>query len=440
MQFPGFSISKRLRAVSAPCAVLTLCVAGALPAGAQGSVGTSYELIAEGGTGLTYREVGLASISQTGRVAFEGQNAGRLIGVYTSPGGVGATFTTIASPSVSGTNGFQPSALSINSSGTVAFSVFDLAFGASKVYAGNGGTLAWVSDPATAPSLPNFVPYGGFATINDAGAVAYGATSFNPGNGQSGHYVGVAQGGAFSPVVPASVNSPLNGFPFNNFTGADINNSGQVAYSFNSTANRGYVFRRSTDGSITTIATQNQPQTTIAMNDSGFVAYTGLNNSSITLSNGLTSTIIGNATTVDPLTGLSLVSYANFSGGSSDFISVNNLNQVAFRAGGIGGSAPNGVYVGNGSQILTVAQVGGSLFGSTITGLSLSSQAINDLGQVVFTVNLANGRNGIVRATLPGAVSPPSGAAPEPASLALILPVLGVVEIARRKRRVAGQS
>lgn len=422
-----FGFSKLLQAT----ALLPLCAAWAGPAAAQGSVVTTYERIAEGGTGLTFREVGLASINQSGVVAFEGQDSGRLTGIYTSPGS--AIFTTIASPSISGPSGFQPSALSINGSGTVVFSVFDQAFNATKVYAGNGGALTWVSDPATAPGLSNFIPYASFAAINDAGVVEYGATSFNAATGVSGYYVGIAQSGAFTPAIATTVPGTLNGLAFNNFTSGDINNAGQVAYSFNSTANRGYVFRRNSDGTTTTIATDIQPQTTIGLNESGFVTYTGLNNRSLLVGNGLTTTTIVDGTTLDPVTGLPIVFNANFAGGSSDYISLNNRNQVAFRGGGGNGMAPDGIYVGDGNKIVTVAQVGGALFGSIITGVTLSSQAINDAGQVVFTASLANGRTEIVRGTLPGNVS---ASAPEPGTLSLIAVLL--VPIVSRIRSAKG--
>jgi len=409
-------------------AALALTMTMACPAGAQTTSVGSYDKIAEGGngdSGFTYREVSLPSINSGGSVAFVGQNASRFIGVFEAPGAVAAT--TILTPGATG----SPSALSINTAGTVAFSVTDTS-NVRKVLSGNGGALTYVSDPATAPGIPNFtvqtvVPQ---ATINDAGTTAYIASGFNSSTQVGSFYVGTAQNGTYTPGAQSTAPGTYNGVAFNDFYDSRINNAGQIAIMMTSTANQGYVFRRNTDGSVTTIASLIQPETFISMNDNGFVSYFGLNGATLSIGNGLTTKVIGTLASIDPVSGLPLNGSFGFNA------SVNNLNQVAFRAGGGSGGAPIGIYVGDGSKIITVAQVGQSLYGSTITALDLSSQSINYLGEVVFSARLANGHTEILRGTLPGAAG--TGTAPEPGSLLLLVPgAVSLVAVGLRRRRVA---
>ena len=149
-----------------------------------------------------------------------------------------------------------------------------------------------------------------------------------------------------------------------------------------------------------------------------------MNNTSLLLSDGITTKTIGSPTTVDPISGLHLATYG-FN------LSINNLNQVAFTAGGVNAGAPIGVYVSDGSNVVTVARVGDTLFGSRITALDMTDQSINDIGQVVFTVTLANGRTAIVRGTLPGTV-----AVPESGTLTLTLSSLGIIGTLISRRRM----
>ena len=66
---------------------------------------------------------------------------------------------------------------------------------------------------------------------------------------------------------------------------------------------------------------------------------------------------------------------------------------------------------------------GDALFGSTVTGLSISPTSLNDIGQVAFYYELANGTTGIAIAT----------PTPEPSSTMLVVLSLGL-SLARRTR------
>ena len=391
---------------------------------------SSFDKIAEGGNGqagYAYREVGYASVNQAGRVAFVGQNLSRFQGIYSIAGG--AT-TTIADPTFGGF-GY----LRLNSSGTVVFQKRD-SNNTPQLYTGNGGALTYVSDPASAPGLPNFVPSGlGFQTIADNGAVTYSASSYNAATTTSTYYVGTAQNGVFTSQAQFGQN--FNNTQFQGIEDVHSNNNGQIAYrynTYNGSSYTQYVYRRNANGTTTTIASGGlQPVTYLGFNDAGQVLYTTNNNYSLLLGNGATTLTIGTPTTLDPVTGRTLGGYAS---GYGDWFSLNNLGQAVFKAGGNQGGAPQGIYVGNGTSIITVAQIGGALFGSTITGLDLSPQAINDAGQVVFTARLADGRTEVLRGTLPGATG--SASAPEPASLALLMPALvGAATVVRRRKRAA---
>ena len=82
-----------------------------------------------------------------------------------------------------------------------------------------------------------------------------------------------------------------------------------------------------------------------------------------------------------------------------------------------------GIYTGAGFTTSEVIAAGESLFGSTITGFSISPTSLNDAGQVAFSYRLANGTTGIAVAT----------PVPEPSGTALLFG--GLLAILSRRRR-----
>lgn len=82
-------------------------------------------------------------------------------------------------------------------------------------------------------------------------------------------------------------------------------------------------------------------------------------------------------------------------------VSVNNLGEVVFSADDVSGRF--GIYVSVGGVISKVVARDGNLFGSTVTGLGLSQEAVNDSGEVSFSYSLADGINGIAIANIPEA-------------------------------------
>ncbi|WP_442484138.1 DUF7453 family protein [Aeoliella sp. SH292] len=114
-----------------------------------------------------------------------------------------------------------------------------------------------------------------------------------------------------------------------------------------------------------------------------------------------------------------------------DSIALNNSGQTVFLgllSSRMGTHVPAGLYFHDDALgLLQIARVGDSLLGSTITrlqfkghGESINNQqhsGLNDLGQVAFTFDLADGRDGI-------AIWSPPATVPEPQSLVLVSALL----------------
>jgi hypothetical protein len=107
---------------------------------------------------------------------------------------------------------------------------------------------------------------------------------------------------------------------------------------------------------------------------------------------------------------------------------INNSGLVAFSAtlNGV-----RGIYTEVGPQIARIIGVGDNLFGSTVTQIGFGKDGLNELGQVGFFYQLANGRTGIALAT----------PVPEPASIllaAIAILAISVVHCARQAPHCGG--
>ena len=107
--------------------------------------------------------------------------------------------------------------------------------------------------------------------------------------------------------------------------------------------------------------------------------------------------------------------------------SINDSGTVAFVAGLDAGGY--GIFIGDGTFTREVIGTGDALFGSTVTGFSISPTSLNDLGQVAFAYGLANGTAGIAIAT----------PVPEP-TVSLLLGLSLGLSLARRKMRQGSVS
>jgi len=90
----------------------------------------------------------------------------------------------------------------------------------------------------------------------------------------------------------------------------------------------------------------------------------------------------------------------------------------------------SGVFVHANGSDEEVIKVGDALFGSVVTNISVSSQALNDGGQVAFVATLGNGAKAVVLAT---PVSEPEGLALYLGGLLLLMPFTKIAGIGNRK-------
>ncbi len=100
--------------------------------------------------------------------------------------------------------------------------------------------------------------------------------------------------------------------------------------------------------------------------------------------------------------------------------SINNVGSVAFLALHNTGL---GIFTGSDPVNDLVIKAGDSLFGSTVTSLA-HLRGFNDLGQIAFLADLADGRQVVVRAT-PMGTQPPA-VVPEPSTI-VVWSMLGMM-------------
>jgi hypothetical protein len=227
--------------------------------------------------------------------------------------------------------------------------------------------------------------FGGFETynsgaINDAGFVAFQGDADS---GFNGGFKGVYVGNGGAPTAIADQGDGFSAF----FGKTDLNNLGQA------------VFR--SDGQLL-VGDGVAPLITIAdtlgalsgfsdasINDGGLVAFVA------SLDAGGNGVYTGDGTTLTTIVETD----------TSDFLFVNN--QVAINnSGNLVFQSSLDVSVGGGEGLFTgtdpfadkVIRTGDALLGSTVTDIEIQVEAINDAGQIVFWVSLADGNSAIVRA------------------------------------------
>ncbi len=114
-------------------------------------------------------------------------------------------------------------------------------------------------------------------------------------------------------------------------------------------------------------------------------------------------------------------------------VSLNDSNEVAFTALH---SGEYGMYAGSDPAADKIVRIGDSLFGSTLTGIDVHQRGfakggLNNLGQIAFAYELANGESGIAIATPTG-----NGEVPAPSALVGLVGLAAVgLAMALRRRR-----
>jgi len=334
------------------------------------------------------------ALNNSGTVAFSASLDTGESGIFTGSGGATTTIVDTSGPSI-GFGGY-----SLNNSGTVAFI-------STGVFTGNGGPITSIV------SIPGSDVFFGGPSLNDSGTVAFSL--------DSGIFTG--NGGPLTTIVDTS---DISG-PFFNAFSPSINNGGTVA--FEASGNGGNGIFTGSGGPITTIADRNSLNDQFnndlfniiqfpSLNDSGTVAFavarafdavgTFADSTPVAFAPppgceeepdpdseeaGILAGSGGPVTTIARCFGLSF----------SIIPSLNNGGMVAFLADG-------SIRTGPDPLADRVTGAGDTLFGSTVVGVLMDKESLNDIGQIAFFYELADGRTGIARAdplTIPEPGTPP---------------------------------
>lgn len=367
-----------------------------------------------------------ASINNQGTVAFEAFLDSTLppTGIFTTDSS-GQTKTIADNSAALFTGQINPSfGTSINDHGTVGYVVsqlspVDFSVSANSVYTSNSGQTTTIASNSGNTSTLYWSP-----TINNTGTVAYMATdSSYLVDGQFGPQLGPAQASIFtsSGGVSTTIASSIGDFsyfnvglntvggdaPLASLTVPSINDQGIVAFNAGLDAGGQGIFTGS-GGEITTIA----DTTSDLFKDFNFKAFSSADVNNLgtvaflaefdadqdgTANRGIFTSSGGQLTTL-----------VDDSGGFSYFNSdpaINDQGLVAFWAKLDNGV--EGIFTGSDPVADKLIAVGDSVFGSTVTKLSITQQGLNNGGQVAFEVELADGTKSVFRAD-PKVVPEPS--------------------------------
>jgi hypothetical protein len=344
------------------------------------------------------------ALNESGMVAYYAQKTATTDGIYTNGG------TIVSSATMQNSVSAYPGGIALSDTGIVVLPKYDLSANGTVtltgLYDGASSSLTTLATTAqTAPIVGG--NYGTFSTpvVNGVGVVAFQVV--NNANSQQAIYT--THGSTVVNIAATSKVAPELGANFTSFsTKPALNDSGTVAFTgFTGTgpiasAPQG-VFTGS-GGALTAIATTARTAPIIggnfvvfsdpAINNAGLVAFRGRNASFAygiyTGTGGALNTIATTTQAAPHLTG-------NFT--SFEAPAINSGGTVAF-VGRADTSTNKGIYLGDGTELITAAYVGQSVGGSTISSLNFvggsdrgGMSQFNDNGQVTYTANLANGKS-----------------------------------------------
>jgi hypothetical protein len=265
----------------------------------------------------------------------------------------------------------------INDSGTVSFCA-NLRDGTQAIFTGNGQGLTRIAD--TGPDSPFRAILPQAADVTNQGLVAFRATLKSGGTGVFTERAGeppqllYVAGGQFTAILNQNIQR----------------NGDLVAVLATLSAGGEGVFLG--DGvTTTTIVTTGDTYSSLAApvaNDGGLVAFEA------NRADGSQAIMTGDGT--------HLTTVAATGGRFRDFtgnVSINNDGEVVFAADLAAGG--RGIFSVRGDAVHEIIGTGAPLFGSTVSSLAavpFSPRALNNLGQVGFLANLANGTTVWVRA------------------------------------------
>lgn len=374
---------------TASCHAFALLLAGlALSHAQDGSTRTiSTTSTLAPGIGVNFSVFSDPVLNGSGVVSFLGLTAGAdgifktsgtgLISIATtlqSAPGLGATFDTFSNPL-------------INESGTVAFSGTTATL-LTGVYTGSGGTLTTITNfGQTAPVLNASISGFSNLALSDNGTVAFRADATVAGSPASGEYFGA--GVTLTTEATTTQTAPGTGAVFASLSAPTLNNTGSAVFS--STGGI-YLAAGSTLTTVATTATT-APEvggnftifsSSPAINDAGTVAFFAIGKGVFVRTGGVLTAIATTARVAPGLGG------ANFSVGFSD-PALSNSGLVAFR--GQIATGAQGIYTGTGGALTTIAAYGQTapVLGGTFTNFGKPS--VNDIGTTAFlgTTSTGNG-------------------------------------------------
>jgi hypothetical protein len=334
-----------------------------------GRVGQAPVMIADNPTvGRIYDSPVYVPVSDTGDVPYWRHVTGTSPTIQHHVGALGASFTAAASPTydLAPVPGFVSTSPNVNSLNQIVFIARTPSNFARGVHVATrvGSSYSYTTIASSANS-EIVIPYGG-PDLNTGGTAVFKSVFFHPTAGQAN---GLYVGGGATPLTriadTTGVLADFGGWP-------TLNDAGTVLYSASFDDGRSGIFRYE-NGNTTQIAEGS--------------------------STGAFSTVAFSP-------------------------SLNNLGQIAFWARLADGR--DGIFLGPNPDTDAVIEAGDPLDGSTVQFLSISQNALNDAGQLVFTATLTDGRQGVYVFT-PVPV-------PEPAGL-LAVAGLGLLVAARLRRR-----
>jgi len=392
---------------------------------------------APAGDGRFY-QLQLPRLNDGGQAAFEAfilTNGGSTVenGVFRGAGGKPIQIAREGEEAPDGNGTFWSfEAPSLNDADQAAFAA-ELAGTSGKtrdnegIFLGAGGTIIQIVREGQPPPDRNgtFSIFGA-PSLNDPGQVAFAAELTGTSGGwadNSGIFRGA--GGALTQIARAGQAAPDGNGTFFDFGTPSLNDAGQAAFDAELTGtsggtsdNRG-IFRGS-GGTLTQIAREGQaaPDGNGTLSSFGYLALN--NTSQAAFDAELTGTSGGTSDNTGifrgaggPLTQIARKGQVapDGNGTFSTFYSpaLNNAGQVAFEAFFIGTSGgttdDEGLYLGDGLQLVRVARKGQPLAGSTIAEIDFAhiapdeNDGLSDFAEVAYRARLADGRWVIVRFT-----------------------------------------